>query len=272
MPTPKTEIFLVSFRRDFEFATYCLRSIKKFCTGFAGTTVLVPHTDAEMFGPICAETGAKLRTFLEMPGKGMLHHELCILESDIWCPEAEYILHVDSDCCFIRPTTPDDYFVEGRPVMLRERFEDFKQYETRYSWKKCVEEALGFPVEWETMVRHPAIFDRRVYRETRFIIERGHSVPVTQYVLSKKNDFPQTFAEFPTLGAVALSTGFPVCWVDFKSKNYGGWEGTDTSTHRGSYSLLSGPEERDIVPHLWAGWTHGGVTPEVKTRLEGFLK
>lgn len=201
----KAELFLVTYGPDYEFAEYTIRSIHKFGSGFSGITIVVPTKDEAKFKVLASKYGCNLRSFYEAAGKGFLHHQVCKCEADIWCPSStDLVVHIDSDCVFERPFSLDTFLHNGKPILVREHFEDFRHYEARYSWKNCVDYALGVNMQWETMVRHPAVFHVELYEKMRRHIEVRHKYPFTQYVLLQRNEFPQTFAEFPTLGGYCL--------------------------------------------------------------------
>lgn len=259
----RTDILIVTFAKDIEFAKYSLISINKFCSGFGQVLIVVPMQDVDMFIAIASPFGFNVRGFHEREGKGMLHHQAIICEADKWCNQADTILHIDADCIFWEPCTPDDYLLNGKPILYRERFEDFKIHETRYSWKKCVEDATGIIPEWETMVRHPSIFLRKTYEDTRDIISAHTNQGWREYILSCKNDYPQTFTEFPTLGAIALqfhADGYH--WVDYSTQPINNYEYDRT------------------LDKLKAFWSHGGLDGETDRHpgrtarevIEEFLK
>lgn len=205
----KAEIFLVTYAKDYDFTSYTLRSIQKFGTGFAGITIVVPYKDLKRFDPLARRYDCNLRGYFEAEGKGFLHHQVCKCEADLWCPkDRDLIVHIDSDCVFEKPFDLKDFLGRtGKPILVRERFDDFQHYAARYSWKACVEHALGIEAPWETMVRHPSVYRSDLYARVRAKIEELHHFPFTQYVLLQRNEFPQTFAEFPTLGAYVLEWG-----------------------------------------------------------------
>lgn len=208
-------IFMVTFRRDLEFAEYSFRSVDKFCTGFGERIVLVPFQDEEMFRPIAEPYGFTVKAFDEWPGKGFVHHEALICEADKWCWGADAILHLDADCLFTQPTDASDYFVNGKPVLYCQQYEDFKQYVNRYGWKKCVQEATGIDPIWETMCRHPAVHLRQTYELTRDAITKHTGMDWKEYIKSCRNTYPQGFAEFPTLGAVVIDKiPFRYCLIE----------------------------------------------------------
>ena len=202
----ETEIFIVTYKKDAIWLKHCLRSIKKFASGFSGTTVVCPTRDITDIEPVCGHLpGTTIKTFDEVEGKGMLHHMAIKCMADQFC-DAQYILHTDSDCIFIEPVTPADYFVDGKPVLLKEHFDRFREKHAGVlKWKVCAEDALGFEVTHETMRRHPAVHPRWLYPLVRTRVENVHKRPFLDYVLSKQNAYPQTFTEFPTLGGFALA-------------------------------------------------------------------
>lgn len=199
---PKTSILMVTYAKDFEFARYAFYSTTKFATGFHEKIVVVPDRDVQLFLPEARKHGFEVVGFAERSGAGMLHHMVKILEADELC-SGDYILHMDADCLFTKPTTPDVYFRDGKVELWREAYEDFKDYAVRYSWKKCVRDAIGIDPVWETMCRHPNVHYRGVYAYTRTLIQTMHG-DWREYILRCRNEFPQTFAEYPTLGTVAL--------------------------------------------------------------------
>ena len=204
---PRTHILVVSYARDYELFTYLVRSYKKFATGFTGMTVVVPHQDEGRFRDFCNTHGVIMRSYFEARGKEFLHHQVIKLEADLWVPrDTEVVCHLDSDCYFAKHCTAGDYFYGGLPRLTMEHYEDFRWYPARYSWKRCVDYAIGGDHQFETMTQHPELYWIETYRRLRDHIEGHHHFPFTQFILLQRNEFPQTFAEFPTIGAFALDT------------------------------------------------------------------
>ncbi len=209
---------MVTFLKDLPFARYACEAAHRFTSGFSDYLIVVPNPDVEEFEKMAMPFGFRVRGFDERPGKGMCHHMAIICEADKWLPNADAICHIDADCIFWEPCTPADFFVDGKPILYRERFEDFREsHPVRYGWKAAVMEATGVDPEWECMVRHPNIFLRHTYETVRHLIEAKHNRSWREYILSCENSFPQTYAEFPTLGAIAIKFFESVYhWVDYK--------------------------------------------------------
>jgi len=254
------EILIVTFARDMDFLRYCLKSIEKFCRGFSGVTIAVPEHDRGKFDWAARRT--KVVYFNEPEGKGMLAHEIQVCRADELCPYAAAVLHVDADCIFWRNCTPKDFAPGGKPLMVRERYADLLNSNRRI-WQKCVESAIGLKPEYECMVRHPNIHLRGVYERTRWLVEKHTGKAFDDYVLSCDNAFPQGFAEFPLLGAVAIShyRDQYTC-VDYSPQR----DASECGAALGSFQYIY-RRDRDFLAECWS---HGGIE-RYKSDIEAWL-
>lgn len=204
----------VTFARDLDFLRYSIESFRKYASGFSGVTIVVPSWDVVKFLQFerysTPECPILIKNFLEYPGKGFVHHLAMKCSADVFSPEAKYILHMDPDCLFSLPVTPSDYFVHGKPVMVIEPYSALeKKHPARFNWKRVTEEALKFQCSHETMCRHPAVHPSFIYPAVRKHIESAHQTPFVDFVLKQKNNYPQGFGEFNTIGSYALKYNNP---------------------------------------------------------------
>lgn len=207
--TKNVVLTYVTFARDHDWLIKSLDSFRKYAKGFAGVTIVVPTWDVDQFlhfekeysTPACP---VWIKNFLEYPSKGFVHHLAMKCYADVFSPAADFILYMDPDCLFSAPVTPDDYFVDGKPVLVIEPYEAIKEiHPGRYHWKSVTEMALKFDCPYEMMCRHPAVHSRKVLRGLRDYMESQHQTPFLDFVLKQKNPFPSDFGEFNTLGAFA---------------------------------------------------------------------
>ncbi len=205
----KVELFIVTYAKDFPYLRYCLKSIAKFAKGFSGVTILVPTKDAKELRQLVSEykgeIPVKVKYAYEWAKKGMCWHMAQECRADEWCPDSDYIAHFDSDCIFTSPVTPETFFKSGKPLLRYEAFEALtKRHPGVANWKIAAENALGFKVDLEGMRGHPEIYHRELYAETRRLVEDRQKMAFDDYVKSSRNEYPQSFAEYPTLSAVAI--------------------------------------------------------------------
>lgn len=211
MSIQRVSLNYTTFARDHDFLEKSLLSVKKYARGFCGVTIVVPTRDIDLFLHFerdiqIPECPILVRTFLEMPEKGFVHHLAMKCYADVFRQDCTHTLHMDPDCLFTSPVTPQDYFVEGKPVLLVEPYEAIRRagHEGRYNWKKVTEEAVKFNCDYETMCRHPAVHHNWIYKEVRSHIESRHQTPFIDFVIKQKNSYPQGFGEFNTMGAYVM--------------------------------------------------------------------
>lgn len=201
-------ILVVSCAKHFHYLKYCLRSIDKFADGFRKTVLMVPRTELdELYAKTDVRSHRKaldVVPFDEWPGKGMLHHMQIEMTAPQFCPLSDAILHFDSDMVFTEPVTPDDYMEGDKPVMVHATFKWLIQQQANLEmWRVAVEQALGVKCDREMMRRPGLIHIPCTYEKAREMIEAKHGKTMAEYIQEQRNDWPQTFAEYPTLGWVA---------------------------------------------------------------------
>lgn len=208
------DMMLVTYAKDYPWLEWCLKSFVKFARGFSSIIILVPDEDVEegvrRFGDKAGDIPICWRHAKEWEGKGMLWHEYQIFNADKWS-DAEVIGHLDPDCVFTAPVTPDTYVVGCRPIL---RYEPYARLIQRVPgiklWQEAAEACLPFKVDKEFMRAHPGVYHRELYAKCRALMEEKTGQSVEDYVKAGTNSFPQSIAEFPTLGAVA--------WECFRDK------------------------------------------------------
>jgi hypothetical protein len=242
------DILIVTFQRDFEYLKHCLRSIGKFATGFSTLQVLVPNRDLpglkDTLNALPENGNRPFRDFSilggdEWPDKGMTWHMAQIMHSDEWCPTADFVIHVDSDCIFTAPVTPATFIKNGKPILQYERFESIGQrHPGVVEWQKVTQNCLPFDIHFETMRQHGETYSRATYAEARKLMQQKTGQSVDDYIRSGRNAFPQEFCEFVTLGNVAIH-----CFPD--------------KYHLVDNALKENPDKGDFP--IGQFWSHGAI-------------
>ncbi len=209
----KTELLLISCAKHFNHLIYALRSIEKFARGFSAIRVVIPRVDMDRFsteisGNIKQEPGSSsviVDGFDEWPGQGMLHHMHIIMHSDQYCPEADVVMHFDSDWTFTEPVTPDDFMVNGKPLIVYGSFDWLvNQVQGNLKmWQDATVNAIGEPVPIETMRWPRLLYWKELYPAARAVIEAHTGKGMVEFMREQRNEYPQTFCEYVTLGNVA---------------------------------------------------------------------
>lgn len=252
------EILIVTYSKDFVWLEYCLAAIRKYCKGFQGITVAHPNAEAQIFAPLVKAFDVRLYGYDEVPGKGMLQHMVVMAMADQFLPAAtKYVMHLDADCIYHTPTTPEDYFLHDKPVYLIRSWDSLttedphnpgtKVISDCAQWRGPTEYQLGMRTDVYTMCRHPTFLPMKFYYLYRNHIESLHG-NFQRFMLSGQNAFPQDRMDWTAMGAFAYHRMHDdFFWIDI--------------------GKVSPPLDRQQ-----AYWSHGGVTPAAKREIEGFLK
>lgn len=204
------EIAIVTFARDFAYLEYCLKSIDKFCRGFEVVTILIPEKDLPLLLDLTLKwnikTPVRIKTMDEWPVAGFLHHLYMIMNTDKWrCGSGPHVAHIDSDCVFTEPVSPETYLIDGKPILRYEAFSSLcARWPNHMEWYTCTQACLPFQVLYETMRGHPEVYHISTYYKARDRMIEKTGELVDLYIRRQKNSFPQTFCEFVTLGNVAM--------------------------------------------------------------------
>lgn len=245
----KVSILIISYIKHFPWLKQCLRSIEKYATGFHEVSVWVPNEDVPEMQKLEQEyrgvVPLRIGPYADWLDKPFLRHMDVIMHSDQCCPESDYIFHIDSDCIFIEPVKPEDYFVNGKPVLMHADYEWLCKIEpTIRCWQEASQRALGWRPPTEGMRRHGACHPRETYLLTRQCIERNVGKLISDFIHDQQEAFPNGFAEFPTLSAYA--------WR-FLSDRYH-WINQETETRpKDKIFQMWGKGSLDAPQEIWHG-------------------
>lgn len=231
-----TDIIIKSYRGDFPWLPYCLRSIQKFATGFRDIVIIIPETDS--LDHLTVERVVKVR---EPEGDGYMAQQVVKLHADTYT-DADFILHIDSDCLFTRPSTPEDFLVDGKADWWITPMANASE-NARAAWIGPMRKCVGLEPEFEYMRRNTMMVPRQAYGLFRDFIHEKHGVSTEHYVMNQNG---RQFSEYNSLGFF-LHTHHP-----------------DMVHWRNTEDGFPQPRERQF-------WSWGGLTPEVKAEINEIL-
>lgn len=268
-----TSILICSYKRDFPYLKFCIRSINKYARGFHEVVIQIPDTDwtefTDLIGPeIMSQNEVKYVPIAgkEWPGKGFLWHEAQILHADKLCRNADFISHMDSDAFFTEPVTPETFIKDGKPYLQYESFDSIgKRHPGVLEWQKCTQACLPFDVKLETMRGLPHTYEINTYEKTRDLMMLHTKMDVNEYIMQQRNEFPQTFCEHVTLGNVALQ-----CFAnDYEAINMEHQENKDRSRYPVIQLWSHGPPNQPM--QIWIYGKQKVVIPQQVWKEHGLL-
>lgn len=234
----KTDIFIRTYKGDAHWLSYCLRSIKKFCTEFGELVIVCPADSEYLIRPLAEEYGAKFFTCPRLHADDYMGQQATKMMADTWC-NGDAICFVDSDVVFTRPVTPADIITDNKIVLLKTAYSEIE-----CPWQKYTEQATGLPVEFEYMRRLPLTYPRSLLPVVRKHLENTHGKTFEEFI----GEIPgRHFSEFNVLGAIA----------DHLNVDSIRWLNTTV----------------DDIPDVFIKqfWSWGGLTDEISKQIEEIL-
>jgi hypothetical protein len=255
------DILIGSYYKDAEWLKYCLRSVRKFCKGFRQVIVIIPEGQKPAFSE-CDFTGCKLierKGWVDCRpehdcqpghGAGFFQHVWDVMNADNYS-DADFITHMDSDCVFTKETSPEHYFEDGKPLLWFRRYIK-EEADTAMCWLPVVQHMLGYSVAFETMIIFPMTYPRAVYSECRQWMERYHQKTLEQCLMEIYRTNPRTrfVVDFSTIGAHVLRFMLHTVTAKYAPK---------------------GIPEKYYFNRIH-NWSFGGITPEIRDKLEEIFK
>jgi hypothetical protein len=183
-----TDLVIRTYSGDFDWLNHCLESCKKRAKGFANIKLLVDDRDASLFG---YDFPYDVHSTGPTWSDGYIQQMCDKLYADLYS-NADYIVHTDSDCVFIRDISPEDLMEDGKPVWLMHPFGSDPN-----PWPPIVHKALGFSSPLSFMRRHPFMIPRGIYARFRAWMAERHGTSLANYIKSQPY---REFIEYESLG------------------------------------------------------------------------
>jgi hypothetical protein len=206
-----TSIITVAYDKDLEFLKYNLKSIDKFCRGYVNNVIVIDDHEQDCDNTLKYLKSVDQEHYVDIRAKkikhGYVRQQWMKLFSDKYVPkQAEFILHIDSDSIFSEGHSPDIWFKDGKPIMLRTSYAKIfdrtlkmgRSIKGIQQWQTLTSEALGFNVNYEYMRGMPLVYPKRLFNEVRRHIARTHGCSLLDYLKDKP-----TISEYNILGAYA---------------------------------------------------------------------
>lgn len=242
-----TSIFIKTYKNDFEWLRYSLRSISKYGSGFDRLILACPESDlADLTGRILNDLSLSLpidivRTENETKKDGYLMQQVAKLNAYLYT-DTDLILFTDSDVVFTRPFKPECFVIRGNPEIKMTKYTSLPE---KVPWKKITERCLGINVEYEYMRRQPLVYKTESLRHFANWFLQTKGISLETYIMSRPY---REFSEYNALGAWC-HVFEPACY-----------EFSDTETV---------PPSVDYCKQFWS-W--GGISEKTRQEIEEILK
>ena len=180
------DIFYKSYRKDFKWLYYSIKSIRKFVTNYNQIIIVIPKEDKDILDYSILE-GLKYKVFtVDEYGNGYLYQQWIKMSAYKYC-DSEYILFCDSDCIFDKKIDLSDY-VNKKPEIL---YTDYSKVGDAICWKEPTEKFIGKSIEYEFMRRNFLIYLKNT------LVDIHKTYPNLESIIVDS----EAFSEFNAIGA-----------------------------------------------------------------------
>lgn len=231
----RSAILIRSYWKDLQWLQLCLRSIALHCFGFSEIVVVLPRSSRAWLDRTPLPEIARVAYCPDYPDD-YLGQQITKLFADTYV-DTNFIVHVDSDCIFARPTSPLDLHPDERPIVVTRPVAELGR---AYPWRAATEAFLGCAIPFDFMQRPPFAYPRWLYPMIREHCLNTRRMPLDAYVLSRP---ARGFSEFNALGGYA--------WLH----------------HRSRFDFRDANATEAPVPYCDWHWSWGGLTPDVRAAI-----
>lgn len=232
------DIFLKTYNKDFQWLPYLFASIDKYCDGFRSLVIVAEMGDNVELEKIKFPQTVDVKIhYIQKPSRSDGYMFQQSIKLSAWkYTDADAVMFIDSDCIFKKKISPSYFFKRGKIEMLKTSYAEIG---SAVPWQKPTQDALGFPVYYEYMRRHPMLYLCSTLRNLASTYPH-----LEAEVIAAVN---RVFSEFNVIGAYAEK---------FESDKY---NFLDTATNKI-------PEEV-----VMQNWSWGGLTEEVIKKINKYL-
>jgi hypothetical protein len=205
-----TDIFIKTYTADVPWLAESLKTIRKFWSGHRNVVIVCPPKDGEAVRHYAKMDNEKVIEVEEGQHVGYIFQQACKLNAGAYT-DADLIVYSDSDCLWHTPTTPGDFIVDGKPLLL---FTDYSEL-GGVPWKKPTELFIKREVNAEFMRRHPLVYPRKVLKAMDKWCVAHHGMPASQLMLNAGAQWGAS--EFNWMGAYSwFFANDQFTWMDTK--------------------------------------------------------
>jgi hypothetical protein len=271
-----TQLLILTWHQDLNWLNACLRGVERYWRASRPPFIVATPECETIMPKVVSELGCQVK-YVRQEGDSRFGQQYLKMIADTYV-QADAILYTDSDCMFTRECTAEDFCIDGKPLVVTERYDNILPTAIEpdriclEGYRRAAKSLIDYYPEHEFMRRHPFFFYRNSVTNLRKHIE--HNAGTALEPAMRQFNSGQ-ISEFNLMGAF--------CYNFERGRYY------FTDTHeappqliRQFHSWSQDPSTQEtawvwkliIKDHRWqesqlAGWTIDGVQVEVQQILEG---
>ncbi|SFJ80358.1 hypothetical protein SAMN02799642_05558 [Methylobacterium brachiatum] len=191
-------LLIRTYADDAQRLEFLLRSVDKYCKGLNEYVVVCRECCRGSIAPIVERHSQFKLSICPDYGFDYIGQQITKLRSYLYT-SSDFVIHVDSDCIFVRPFDISAYFFNEIPILYHREYDYFYQRKIEMPWQYITSKFMCRQVDYEFMALFPLVYPRSLYidLEEWFSATHGFGYEGIEQRLKLRHEF----SEFNLLGA-----------------------------------------------------------------------
>lgn len=188
------DIFIRTYIKDLEWLDYCVRSIKKFCSGYRDIVIVYPEGDDE-----CGKFSDTSFPVKPINQDGYIDQQYFKLTAYNYCkPDVTHLLMLDSDC-FVHGRVSPETYIRNNKILFPITHKSFLQGIDCQEYIKACQKIFNREVDYEFMRRQPFLLQVKDLKSFTKWFNETHGLDLKSYLSESKRE--DSFSEYNVMGA-----------------------------------------------------------------------
>lgn len=274
-----TQLLILTWHQDLNWLNACLRSVERYWRSTRPPYIVATPECEGIMPKVVHELGCRIK-YVRQEGDARFGQQYLKMIADTYV-SGDAILYTDSDCMFTRECGPDDFCVDGKPLVTIERYDQIlpgciePDRICLNGYRDAAKQLIGYYPEHEFMRRHPFFFYRDSVTKLRRHIEHNAGSPLEGAMRQFQSG---QISEFNLMGAYCYrNENDRYSFIDTHEappqiiRQFHSWS-QDPCTQETTWKWKLDIKEERFQRNRHLGWKIDGVAVEVQKILEGTHK
>lgn len=195
---PSCSLLVRTYADDAQRLDFLLESIDRYCGNLDEYVVVCRKQCESAIAPVVARHSRFTLSICPDYDYDYIGQQITKLRSHRYT-RCDFVVHVDSDCIFVRPFNWAAFFFNGLPVLYHREYNYFYQEGVEMPWQYITSKLMRRQVDFEFMALFPLVYPRRLYIDLEEWFESVHGFGYEG--IESRLKLRHEFSEFNLLGA-----------------------------------------------------------------------
>jgi hypothetical protein len=159
---PSCSLLVRTYADDAQRLGFLLKSIDKYCKDLNEYVVVCRERCRSEIAPVVSRHSRFKLSICPEYDFDYIGQQITKLRSHLYT-DCDFVIHVDSDCIFVKQFDLAAHFFGGLPVLYHREYDYFYREKVEMPWQYVTSKFLCRQVDYEFMALFPLIYPRRLY-------------------------------------------------------------------------------------------------------------